>query len=135
MEDRRDSAVQAEFAGGRKTGADPDTRTRTYLANERTFLAWLRTGLSLSALGLGAAQFLERDLVPSIPLTVIFVMVLIASGTVMVAAAGLHHTHARVRIKAGVFRPALSAVVLAAVLIVIAGLLSVGLVVLLRLRG
>jgi putative membrane protein len=42
--------------------ADPDSRARTHLANERTFLAWLRTGIALIALGLASAQFLEVDL-------------------------------------------------------------------------
>jgi putative membrane protein len=37
-------------------GRTPDYRFS--LANERTFLAWLRTGLALIAGGLGAAQFL-----------------------------------------------------------------------------
>eukprot|EP00403_Amphidinium_massartii_P036138 CAMPEP_0178441108 /NCGR_PEP_ID=MMETSP0689_2-20121128/37275_1 /TAXON_ID=160604 /ORGANISM="Amphidinium massartii, Strain CS-259" /LENGTH=125 /DNA_ID=CAMNT_0020064205 /DNA_START=1 /DNA_END=374 /DNA_ORIENTATION=+ len=30
---------------------------RDHLANERTYLAWLRTGLSLLSFGLGAAKF------------------------------------------------------------------------------
>jgi len=37
-----------------------ESRARTHLANERTFLAWLRTGIALISLGLAAAQFLER---------------------------------------------------------------------------
>ncbi|TCB95612.1 DUF202 domain-containing protein [Micromonospora zingiberis] len=40
----------------RSVGATPDYRFS--LANERTFLAWLRTGLALVAGGLAAAQFL-----------------------------------------------------------------------------
>ncbi|WP_174536676.1 YidH family protein [Micromonospora chalcea] len=40
----------------RSVGAPPDYRFS--LANERTFLAWLRTGLALVAGGLAAAQFL-----------------------------------------------------------------------------
>ena len=43
--------------------ADHDSRARTHLANERTFLAWLRPGLSLVAVGLAAAGFLPVDLV------------------------------------------------------------------------
>jgi len=39
-------------------GAPPDYRFS--LANERTFLAWLRTGLALVAGGLATAQFLPR---------------------------------------------------------------------------
>jgi putative membrane protein len=40
-------------------GSEPDPRF-TY-ANERTFLAWIRTALALVAAGLGAAQFLSLD--------------------------------------------------------------------------
>lgn len=42
----------------RSVGHTPDYRFS--LANERTFLAWLRTGLALIAGGLAAAQFLPR---------------------------------------------------------------------------
>ncbi|MEU5941200.1 DUF202 domain-containing protein [Micromonospora sp. NPDC047548] len=45
----------------RSVGTTPDYRFS--LANERTFLAWLRTALALVAGGLGAAQFL-----PPLPL-------------------------------------------------------------------
>ena len=40
----------------RRTGSTPDYRFS--LANERTFLAWLRTGLALTGGGLAVAQFL-----------------------------------------------------------------------------
>lgn len=40
----------------RKEGEPPDYRFS--LANERTFLAWIRTGLALVAGGLACAQFL-----------------------------------------------------------------------------
>jgi inner membrane protein YidH len=41
----------------RRHGTDPDYRFT--LANERTFLAWIRTALALAAGGLGAAALLE----------------------------------------------------------------------------
>lgn len=40
-------------------GVDGDASVRTHLANERTFLAWLRTGLTSIALGLAASQGLD----------------------------------------------------------------------------
>ncbi|HEU5108191.1 MAG TPA: DUF202 domain-containing protein [Micromonosporaceae bacterium] len=46
------------FAARDPGGSPPDYRFS--LANERTFLAWLRTGLALIAGGLAAAQFLPR---------------------------------------------------------------------------
>ena len=41
----------------RSVGHDPDYRFT--LANERTFLAWIRTALALAAGGLGAASLLD----------------------------------------------------------------------------
>jgi len=41
----------------RQVGSDPDYRFT--LANERTFLAWIRTALALSAGGLGAVTILD----------------------------------------------------------------------------
>lgn len=42
---------------------EPDPRvllayTRTHLANERTYAAWLRTGLAVAAVGFAAAEFI-----------------------------------------------------------------------------
>jgi putative membrane protein len=42
----------------RASGEEPDYRFT--LANERTFLAWIRTALALAAGGLGTASFLEE---------------------------------------------------------------------------
>lgn len=46
----------------RESGTTPDYRFS--LANERTFLAWIRTGLALIAGGLAIAQFLSPLPVP-----------------------------------------------------------------------
>jgi putative membrane protein len=48
----------------RKVGTTPDYRFS--LANERTFLAWLRTGLALVGGGLAVAQFLPGDRLPRV---------------------------------------------------------------------
>ncbi len=117
-------------SGGRT--ADPDSRARTHLANERTFLAWLRTGLTLMALGLGAEQFLEEGLIPGVPVTAILAALLVVGGVAMTAMAGVHYTHGRDRIEAGTFRPPLRVVVAAVTLVGIAGLVALGLVLLLR---
>jgi putative membrane protein len=39
--------------------ADQQTRTRDLLANERTFLAWLRTAATVMVLGLAIAKFAD----------------------------------------------------------------------------
>ncbi len=116
----------------RKQRADPDTRARTHLANERTFLAWLRTGLSLIALGLGAAQFLQPDLLPGFPISTVFAVLLIAGGVALVVVGAVHYTESRAEIDAGSFTPLTRAVIVTAALIGFAGLFTLALVLLLR---
>ena len=43
----------------RETGVEDATR-RTRLANERTYLAWWRTGLTALAVGIGVGKFLPQ---------------------------------------------------------------------------
>jgi putative membrane protein len=63
-------------------GAEPDYRFT--LANERTFLAWIRTALGLLALGIGV-----RQLVPEFAVTGARTGVAVALVTVAAAVAGL----------------------------------------------
>jgi putative membrane protein len=67
----------------REVGTTPDYRFS--LANERTFLAWIRTGLALVAGGLAAAQFL-----PELPIAhlreAIAIAMLLLGGAVAVRA-------------------------------------------------
>jgi inner membrane protein YidH len=48
----------AAVAGGPASRADPEPDARFTFANERTFLAWSRTGLALIIAGLGVVQLL-----------------------------------------------------------------------------
>lgn len=122
----------------KETGAgrtDPDSRARTHLANERTFLAWLRTGLNLIALGLVAAQLLEQDLFPDLPIVTLFAALLVASGVAMSVAGGLHFARSRDQIEAGGFRSSSRVIVVAVALVALVGLIALGLVFLLRQGG
>ncbi|MEU5550693.1 MULTISPECIES: DUF202 domain-containing protein [unclassified Micromonospora] len=67
----------------RSVGHTPDYRFS--LANERTFLAWLRTGLALIAGGLAAAQFLP-EMPASYLREVISVALLLLGGVVALRA-------------------------------------------------
>lgn len=60
------------------TGADPDPRFS--LANERTFLAWIRTGLGLIALGVGVATFVSTQMARGLS-------ILVAAGLVLLGGA------------------------------------------------
>jgi putative membrane protein len=116
-------------------GADPDSRIRTHLANERTFLAWLRTSLGLIVVGLGVAQFLERELMPGVPLVTMFALLLVGAGVVMTVAAGVHYERGRDQIERGTYRAASRAVIVAVGLVGVGGLLAMVLVLLLRQAG
>lgn len=86
--DRGTSARDGESRTGSHT--DPDSRARTHLADERTFLAWLRTGLGLIVLGLAATQFIEVDhlLIPGLRVVSDFATVLVIGGTAIVLIGG-----------------------------------------------
>ncbi|NES28636.1 DUF202 domain-containing protein [Micromonospora terminaliae] len=113
----------------RSVGSTPDYRFS--LANERTFLAWLRTGLALIAGGLAAAQFLPR-----LPLAylreVIAVALLLLGATVAVRAVD-HWARTERAIRLGEELPAsrfpavLALVVAAGALLLVAAVLARGL--------
>jgi putative membrane protein len=115
--------------------SDADSRIRTHLANERTFLAWLRTGLSLIVVGLGAAQFVERDLVPGLPVTTVFAALLVVAGSALTVLAGAQYRRSRDEIDHGTYRAASATVGLAVAVVGIGGLLTLALVFLLRRAG
>jgi len=56
MASPRDSAPP----GGGRFDADGDATRRTHLANERTYLAWWRTGLACIAASLGVGRLLPE---------------------------------------------------------------------------
>ncbi|WP_250027389.1 YidH family protein [Paractinoplanes maris] len=64
-------------------GRTPDYRFS--LANERTFLAWIRTGLALIAGGLGVAQFLPPLPVPHLR-EIMAIVLLVLGGLVALRA-------------------------------------------------
>lgn len=112
--------------------SDADSRARTHLANERTFLAWLRTGLSLIALGLVAARLLPVDLLPGLPVGHIFSALLVISGTLMVVFGAVRYARAHQEIEAADYDPAVWPIMVVGALVVILGILAVPLVFLLR---
>ncbi|HEX2281739.1 MAG TPA: DUF202 domain-containing protein, partial [Thermomicrobiales bacterium] len=99
-----------------RLATDMDSRARTHLANERTFLAWLRTGLSLVAVGLAAAGFLPVDLVPGFPYVRSFSGLLVLCGTVMVLYGARRYVKSYQQIESGLYHPTNAAMVTKAVL-------------------
>jgi putative membrane protein len=66
----------------RRVGEDPDVRFT--LANERTFLSWIRTALALDAAGLAVIQLLPELVVPYVREALGIALVVI--GTVVASA-------------------------------------------------
>ena len=109
---------------------DADSRARTHLANERTFLAWLRTGLSLVALGIAVASFLELGRAQPGSFALALGVVLVVSGTAVSAAGGRRFIRARDQIESGTYRPDAPVVILSVLLVATVGLASLAYIVL-----
>jgi putative membrane protein len=93
---------------------DPDSRARTHLANERTFLAWFRTGITLVALGIAAAELLGRGGEPGALLVRGLAGLVILAGAGSVAIGLVRYRHARRQIDAQGFFPAWTSITLTA---------------------
>jgi putative membrane protein len=114
------------------TGVDLESRARTHLANERTFLAWLRTGIAMIALGLAAAQFLAHDLISGVPLTRTLSILLIATGLILTLAGARRYRRGAAGIESSQFRPATTAITIAVAMTTLVAILSVVFVLSLR---
>lgn len=108
-------------AGGRH---DPESRARTHLANERTFLAWFRTGLTLVALGVAAAHFLSPATLTGVRLIPLFSTLVVGLGVALVAVGAVRYHRARMQIDAGDFRHAELTVVLTSAAALATGVLA-----------
>ncbi|WP_104088028.1 YidH family protein [Cryobacterium sp. N19] len=99
-------------------GSEPDPRFT--LANERTFLAWIRTSLALVAAGV-ALEALELPIQPELRLLAAAIFILLGIAAPAHAWIGWMRTERRMRRNLPLPAPALSGVLAAGV--VIAGLL------------
>ncbi len=114
---------------------------RIYFAAERTFLAWLRTGLGLMGIGFAVSRFglflREIHLGASLPLHTLGVSVysgvtLVMLGVIVNVAAVVYHIHTVRRLQAGTWESGLSvnAIVLALLLAAIGLAMAVFLLIL-----
>lgn len=111
---------------------DPDSRARTLLANERTFLAWVRTGLSMVTIAVAAAQFIAPEEREGLHLVTLFSILLVASGVGATVLAGIQFLRSREQINSGVYRSGTTAIGLTVGITVVAGLIAVGIILFLR---
>ncbi|OGO58489.1 MAG: hypothetical protein A2V85_07775 [Chloroflexi bacterium RBG_16_72_14] len=103
---------------------DPDSRARTHLANERTFLAWFRTGVTLVALGLAAAALLAQSTGGDPPLDRELAAVSILIGAFLVVVGAYRYVTGRDRIEAAVFRPAGRSILAASAAILVTAVIA-----------
>ena len=103
---------------------DPDSRARTHLANERTYLAWFRTGITLVALGLAGAQFLAPATPSGASLVRGISLFVIGTGAFVVLVGAYRYREGRRRIDAAVFQPAAVSILVASVAGIVAALLA-----------
>jgi putative membrane protein len=111
---------------------DP-ARVRDHLANERTFLAWTRTGIAMMGFGFLVAK-LHFELAPRAPgspigratLGILFVL----AGIITMALATWHYFVVKGMIDAGTFRPFSYRIVLFTVI-----LIAIGITIILNLVG
>ncbi len=111
---------------------DPDSRARSLLANERTFLAWIRTGLNMLAIGLAAAQFIGRDDIEGLHVVTFFSLFLAGSGVVLSILGALQFVQARRKINSGTYQSGTTAVGLTVAVSIIAGVIGIGIILFLR---
>src|SRR4029079_8061665 len=98
---------------------------RTYLATERTFLSWFRTGITLVALGLAAAQFLTRDLVADVPLRRGIAIGFVIGGIVLTLTGAAQYFATIRQVDAGLYRPPVNSVAVSTTIAVVVGLVAV----------
>jgi putative membrane protein len=112
----------AEPAAEPVTAAPSADHARDHLANERTFLAWLRTGIAIVVLGFAIGQLaLALPKGDSTGISVLLGTAAIVAGVAMVLAGLGRYRQSSRRIDLGEFRPAGSLIVVVAVVAAIFG--------------
>lgn len=124
-----------------KTG--DSNRARDHLANERTFLAWLRTGIALVVFGFAIGRFaiairqfmeLQGHFVKTAGLSAWFGTIAIIAGVVVAFMGMFRYRRTREQLEAGNFEPAGFLIDLVAILVALFGLVLAGYLVYIQLQ-
>ncbi|MGS2648608.1 DUF202 domain-containing protein [Streptosporangium sp. LJ11] len=97
------------------------SRARDHLANERTYLAWLRTGISVAALGVAVAKFAPHRGVHA----VISGGILIFAGLLVSGYGTVRYRSVGRQLDSGLFAPARFGTVTAATVVTVLALIAV----------
>lgn len=129
--------VDAEAANGQNTRSNKTSKRVTdHLANERTFLAWIRTGLATITFGFVVERFglllrelgLKGTLVPviSIHYSSLIGVTLTLLGVMMIATALVNFLHIRRAIDSEQFHPPAAFAIVLTILACLIGILLAG---------
>ena len=119
---------------GLAENANPN-RARDHLANERTFLAWVRTGAAIVVFGFAIGRFsiamrqltaLQGHTVRTAGISVWMGSFTILAGLALVVAGLVRYRKTRVQLEAGTFEPAGLVLDLITILTVVFGLVLAG---------
>ena len=111
------------------------SRASDHLANERTFLAWVRTGAAIVVFGFAIGRFsiamrqltaLQGHAVRSVGISVVMGSLTIVAGVVLVVAGLVRYRKTRAQLTAGTFEPAGFVLDLITILTVLFGLVLAG---------
>jgi putative membrane protein len=111
--------------------SDNSSRARDHLANERTFLAWLRTGVAIVVFGFAIGRFsiaiqevMKAEGLPQsvVRMSVWFGLVSIITGIVLVFAGLKRYRRTRTQLEVGNFEPAGLLIDVVAILTVVFGI-------------
>ena len=103
-------------------GSEPDARFS--LANERTFLAWVRTSLALLAAGV-ALEALDVPIEPGLRLSAAVIFVLLGVAASVQAWIGWMRTETSLRMNRALPAPALGAVIVTGIVVAVV-LIAIG---------
>jgi putative membrane protein len=114
---------------------EDSNRARDHLANERTFLAWVRTSVAIVVFGFAIGRFaiamrqltaLQGHASKTTGISVMMGMISIQAGVVMMIAGGARYRKTRALLDEGKFQPAGFIVELVTILTVLFGLVLAG---------
>lgn len=92
-EERRDGPGKTEMAEIRTTYA----RTRTLMAAERTYSAWIRTGFTVSTAGVTIGKILRETTYKFLTLTIGTTLIVLGIATFIYAWVGFYQTYCYIR--------------------------------------